>query len=275
MTRINTIHSNMQPAFANLPTLASILIVDDHRFDRQRLRRLSEKLEFDTHILEADCLETMGTRLEADTFDLIFLDYNLPDGTGLQAIKSIRLDPKNRNAAIIMITGDGQDAIAVEALKNGCSDYIAKDDLSPQAFERATVNALQKSSLYIGLETQEARRQKIEAVLQRFSSECAREIKPVVSRMMRQMRDLRDAPTISAENAAEMHQKMEKSCMRLWEFLEELDHYEGTDIAQDVVPAASLDASPVTPRRATAAAPKTKAPPKRSLFNRDAPPPQT
>lgn len=233
MSRIDKIRTKLGPAIAALPKFASILVVDDQRFDRSRLLRLINGLEFDTHVVEADCLERMGTMLEADRFDLILVDFNLPDGTGLQAVDAIHLDPRNRQAATIMIAGEGQNDIAIEALKRGCSDYITKDDLTPDSFRRAVINALQKSHLSIGIEQQDTKRQEMEALLQKFSSECALEIKPVVSRMMRQLRDLRDAPDLSAEQRAERFDRVEQSCMRLWEFLEDLEGYQGTDLAAD------------------------------------------
>ncbi|MBW4710336.1 response regulator [Roseobacter sp. YSTF-M11] len=231
MSQIGKIHAKIRPDATVLPDFASILVVDDQRFDRARLIRLIGGLEFDTHVAEADSLETMGSMLQKDKFDLILLDYNLPDGTGLQGLEAVRLDPKNRQAATIMITGDDQNEIAIEALKRGCSDYITKDDLSPAAFRRASINALQKSHLSIGIENQDSKRQKMEAVLERFSTECASEIKPVVSRMMRQMRDLREAPSLSKEQATERICRIEKSCMRLWEFLDDLERYKGTDLS--------------------------------------------
>lgn len=234
MSRLDQFHAKARPSPNDLPKFASILIVDDQRFDRLRLKRLINALEFETHVVEADCLETMGTMLQIDKFDLILLDYNLPDGNGLQALDAVRLDPKNRQAATIMIAGDGQTEIAIEALKRGCSDYITKDDLSSASFRRATINALQKSSLSIGIEDQDSKRRHIEDVLQKFSSECANEIKPVVSRMMRQLRDFRDATALSEDQAAERYARIENSCMRLWEFLNDLDAYEGTDLSQGV-----------------------------------------
>lgn len=260
MSRLDQIHTKINHSATALPDFASILIVEDQRFDRMRLKRLIDGLEFKTHIAEADCLETMGTMLQRDTFDLIFMDYNLPDGNGLLGLDAVRLDPKNRNAATIMVTGDDQTEIAIEALKRGCSDYITKDDLSPESFRRASINALQKSHLYIGIETQDNKRAQIEAVLQKFSSECAGEIKPVVSRMMRQLRDMRDAPSLSAEQAADRHARIEQSCMRLWEFLNDLEDYSGADLSKTDMPVREALASKqqdtgaakTTPRRVTA-----------------------
>lgn len=134
-----------------------------------------------------------------------------------------------------MIAETAQHEIAIEALKRGCSDYITKDDLSPASLRRAAINALQKAHLSNDVELHQTGRKDMEAVLRGFSSECADEIKPVLSRMMRQLREFRDAPQQDPETSAEHYCKIEKSCARLWDFLEDLERYQGTDLGLDGV----------------------------------------
>ncbi|MDH5501643.1 MAG: response regulator, partial [Gammaproteobacteria bacterium] len=199
-----------QSGISFLPDFASILIVDDQRFDRVRLRRLLDAIEITTHIVEAESLESMGTALGLDTFDLVILDFNLADGTGLDAINAVRMDRKNRLAATIMVTGSDQFDIATEAMRRGCSDYIVKDDLSKETLQRAMINALQKSSLQTGLEDQEKLRRQVETVLDGFAKECVLEIKPMLSRMMRQLRNLGTLPASRPETFHEEHAAIER-----------------------------------------------------------------
>ena len=227
MKKINPIINKSWAQTVPTPKFASILIVEDHRFDRQRMRRLCDELEFETFVVEADSLISMGTALDRDTFDLVILDYNLPDGSGLDAIPAIKSHNVHRQAAIIMITGQQQAEIAIEAMKGGCSDYIDKNALSLESLRRATINALQKSALSAGLEAQEAMRIRVETVLQKFTSECALEIKPMLSRMMRQMRNLSDGGgKINPQTKADL----DTSCMRLWDFVTDLESFDGKDI---------------------------------------------
>lgn len=235
------------------PEVLSCLIVDDQRFDRKRLHRLCGQLDGTVHLVEADTLESMGTALEAHVFDLILLDYNLPDGNGLQGIDAIRFSTKNRQAAVIMITGDEQSETAIESLKRGCNDYIVKDALTAESLRHATINALQKSRLRHGLETQENQRARMESVLARFSQECAHEIKPMLSRMIRQVRGLAGHDLTSKDRHLEDVSKIEHSCLRLWEFLEDLEAYEGSDISGAAFPDKIMLATP------SAALPKEKA----------------
>ncbi|WP_299563998.1 response regulator [uncultured Sulfitobacter sp.] len=232
MSRLSPIRPNATHP-PPMPGSARILIVEDQRFDRMRLKRLCTALEFNTHIAEADTLSAMLDHLNKDRFDLVLLDHNLPDGTGLQGVEMIRANPANRHAATIMITGVEDMEIAVRALKNGFSDYMTKDELSAASLRRAAINALQKSTLSAGLENQGALRAELQKCLSRFSRECAQEIKPVVSRMLRQMRELRDFDRLTPEQAATKFDRMELSCQRLWEFLDDLDSYTASDLAID------------------------------------------
>lgn len=214
-----------------LPSVISILIVDDQRFDRYRIRRLCEALDFTVHLTEADTLAALHAALDADTFNLVCLDYNLPDGDGLEALDIVRSHPEHTNAATIMITGENQSDVAIEALKRGCNDYLVKDVLSEGSLRRATVNALQKAVLARALDTEKKSRVWLEQVLARFSSDCAREIKPMLGRMTRQMRDLKPAVAAQGAGAEAAYREIEQSCHRIWKFLEDLETCRGEDVA--------------------------------------------
>ncbi len=65
------------------------------------------------------------SKLEKNTYDLVAVDYLLPDMNGLQVLQVLA---KNKlKIPIIMITGTGDEQIAVEAMKLGATDYLIKD----------------------------------------------------------------------------------------------------------------------------------------------------
>ena len=215
-----------------------VLILDDERFDRHRLARFCSGLDICVAVTNASTLEDFRTKLANQRFELILLDYMLPDGTGLDAMESVRLSAANVNAATIMITGQGQDDVAAEAISYGCADYLTKDELSPNAFRRAVTNALQKSDLTTQVEAQSFARSEVEAVLEHFASSFARDIKPMVSRMLRQLRDLR---------GTEQNQKFEAldtTCLDMWEALIELERNTGPEI----MALAAIDKTPTVMR---------------------------
>ena len=61
-------------------------------------------------------------------FDLCFLDYKLGKDDGLKLLHEIKV--KGIDTSIILLTGQGSEDVAVDALKNGAVDYIRKSKLS-------------------------------------------------------------------------------------------------------------------------------------------------
>ncbi|MGC1455119.1 MAG: response regulator [Nitrospirota bacterium] len=78
--------------------------------------------------------------LAADHYDLLLLDYNMPFLGGIDVIRA--LSAKNALPPTIMVTGEGNEMVAVVALKLGASDYVVKDadmkyiDLLPSVIDQ-------------------------------------------------------------------------------------------------------------------------------------------
>lgn len=227
MSHPNLMHHSTRPKAAATPEFASILIVDDSEFDRTRLKKLCRAFDFTTHIVEAESLAALNDKLRKDRFDLILLDYHLTDGTGLQGVDAIRADPVNCTAATVMITGTEEANIALQALKLGFTDYLTKTEISEEALNRAATVALQKSQLARAVATLSGQRIIKNETVQSFSRGCAQDIKPIVSRIMRQMRSLREISKITPEGATARIEQIEASMRQLWVFLDELDHLGG------------------------------------------------
>ncbi|UCG13358.1 MAG: diguanylate cyclase [Deltaproteobacteria bacterium] len=84
-------------------------------------------------------------RLEKDRFDLILLDYVLPDGNGFEFITL--LAERNIKTPIIVITGEGNEMVASQIMQAGADDYIPKDALSEKSLSRSIANTLEKARL--------------------------------------------------------------------------------------------------------------------------------
>lgn len=275
MSQLTRIQINAQQNPSLAPEFASILIVDDNDFDRTRLKRLCRAFDFTTHVVEAESLMALRDKLKKDHFDLILLDYHLSDGTGLEGVEIIRADAVNCTAATVMITGTEQNNIAVQALKLGFTDYLTKDEVSELTLGRAAITALQKSQLARAMAAQGGQQAITNETVQSFSRGCAQDIKPVVSRIMRQMRGLREYDQITAEDAEARVEQVEGSLRRLWAFLDELDHLGGAAPADgpsvaatrgsNVPPASGINARvpSIRPKQQ-----KTPAPKPPSIFKR-------
>ncbi|HKZ42836.1 MAG TPA: response regulator, partial [Candidatus Hodarchaeales archaeon] len=108
-------------------SVSHILLVEDN-VDLIQIAKFS--LEGSRYTLDA---ATSGheaiEKLSNSSYDVIFLDYRLPDADGLEILRKIRKiqDQTGSYAPIYIITGGGSEQIAIESLRNGAFDYIVKD----------------------------------------------------------------------------------------------------------------------------------------------------
>ncbi len=78
---------------------------------------------------------------------LMLLDYQLSDGDGLQVLDELNELPAALQPAVIMLTGGGNEHVAVEAMKRGVKDYLVKAGLHLPALRRAILSALDRRML--------------------------------------------------------------------------------------------------------------------------------
>lgn len=74
------------------------------------------------------------------TFECVLLDYRLPDGDGLALVQ--RLRGSGIKIPLIVLTGQGDEELAVALMKAGASDYLSKSRLSGETLSRSLVNAV-------------------------------------------------------------------------------------------------------------------------------------
>jgi CheY-like chemotaxis protein len=83
--------------------------------------------------------------LDAGQYDILIVDYHMPERTGLDVIRALR--DRGAPPPVIMLTGAGNERIAVDAMKLGAADYIVKDvdmgfiELLPVIIERTLKRA--------------------------------------------------------------------------------------------------------------------------------------
>ena len=100
----------------------SILIIDDEAAIRESLETL---LEFEGYSVEsAETGEEGLARLSERSFDLVLLDFALPDRNGLEVLSEIRA--RDFQLAVIMITAYGTLDNAVRAMQKGATNFIQK-----------------------------------------------------------------------------------------------------------------------------------------------------
>ncbi len=104
-----------------------ILYLEDNKIDIELTQREFGKIVPDYQLEVAQTVLTAQTILTDQNhrpFDLVLTDMHLPDGDGLNFLEWIR--ENNLPYAVVIITGHGDEEMAVAALKAGADDYIAK-----------------------------------------------------------------------------------------------------------------------------------------------------
>lgn len=102
--------------------MAHILIVDDDDLVCGMLTSLMKRLGHDP--ARAATLEEAMALVRAEAFDVVFLDVNMPDGSGLDYLPAIRKSPGEPE--VLIMTGRGDPEGAETAIKLGAWDYIEK-----------------------------------------------------------------------------------------------------------------------------------------------------
>ena len=105
-----------------LASPASVLIIDDETAIRESLETL---LEFEGYsVASAETGEQGLVKMGERPFDLVLLDFALPDRNGLEILRDIR--DRDPQLAVIMITAYGTVDNAVRAMQNGATNFIQK-----------------------------------------------------------------------------------------------------------------------------------------------------
>jgi signal transduction histidine kinase/HPt (histidine-containing phosphotransfer) domain-containing protein len=129
-----------------------LLIVDDDEFDRRHYSRLL------AHHAPGACVIVFAADgaaglilLRAQKFDCVLLDFNLPDMNGLQFLTSATADSESP-CAFVLVTGQGNEVIAVKAMKLGVQDYLVKSSLADGKLWDTMVGAVNQRELRLRLD---------------------------------------------------------------------------------------------------------------------------
>ncbi|MEH2084772.1 MAG: ATP-binding protein [Nostoc sp.] len=138
----------------------TLLIIDDCAEDRKIYRRYLLKDPHQSYnILEADCAEEGLALCREVRCDVIVLDFCLPDMSGLELFDRIQQEIFKTSVPVIMLTGRGDEEIAVQVMKRGALDYLVKQHLTQDVLQLAVRNAIKQSRLQAQLlKTQERQR---------------------------------------------------------------------------------------------------------------------
>ena len=120
----------------------TILIVDDEKPTREGLRAALED-KYDVYIAEDG--ESAIRLIEEDGFNVLLTDLRMPGVDGLDLIK--RAKSLNKPPVCILMTAYGSEEMAVDAMRQGADDYIAKGRLQIDELEMRVARAVRSQKL--------------------------------------------------------------------------------------------------------------------------------
>ena len=152
-----------------------LLVIDDSKRDillLERILRQAEDAAFTlTHVESAQAgLDELGEQ----TYDLVLLDYYLPDMDGIAFLQEKQL--RGLQTPVIMLTAFGQERLPVAALQAGALDYFRKDEVNSSLLGKAIRQAIEKARLQAEALADAAR---------------LRELEETIAQLQRQLDDLK------------------------------------------------------------------------------------
>jgi PAS domain S-box-containing protein len=133
----------------------TVLVIDDSAEDRAMYSRyLEQDSQCAYYILEVDSgvagLEICQTILT----DIILLDYLLPDKDGLEILALLTQQLGQQRSPILLLTGQGNEKIAVQAIKSGAQDYLVKSSLTAEGLRQSVKEAIEQFQLQLAQQQQ-------------------------------------------------------------------------------------------------------------------------
>ncbi len=129
-----------------------ILLVEDNLGDVRLLQEyLKESDSLNADLIHVDCLsEAVACLGEAASYDLVLLDLSLPDSQGLATFSAIQ--ERAGNLPIILLTGNDDESLAVQAVQQGAQDYLVKGKVDADLLARAIRYGIERNRLLVEME---------------------------------------------------------------------------------------------------------------------------
>lgn len=120
-----------------------ILLIEDNPGDMVLVREmLSAGAHSDFHLEHADRLSAGIERLATEDFDAILLDLSLPDSEGMDTYAQVQ--DQAPKMPIVVLSGSGSEAMAIEAVQEGAQDYLVKGEVEASLLARAIRYAIER-----------------------------------------------------------------------------------------------------------------------------------
>ena len=102
------------------------LVVDDSATMRRIVLNSLKQIGHESFVEASDGRDALNKLSADDSINFIITDWNMPEVSGLDLVKSVRANPKTANIPILMVTTRGMKEDIVEALNAKVNNYVVK-----------------------------------------------------------------------------------------------------------------------------------------------------
>lgn len=117
--------------------MTNILIIDDNPDDLEFYEDMIHQIGGDYTVYTAEDADEGLALFNKHAIDCTFVDYNLPEVTGIQILETLQKTTTGKTLPVIMLTGDANQAVQAEAARKGALDFVTKsvEGNTPQKIE--------------------------------------------------------------------------------------------------------------------------------------------
>jgi len=127
----------------------TVLLIEDDPGDVLLIREMFEQQECGVRLVTFERLSEGINYLQQNHCDVVLLDMNLPDSSGLPTMT--RLLDAAPATPIIVLTGISDESFGTDAVKSGAQDYLIKGEIDGRMLKRAMFHAIERKKLEIAL----------------------------------------------------------------------------------------------------------------------------
>jgi len=224
-------------------TAIKVVLIDDCPEDREMYRRFLQKSMPDNfQIVEASSGADGLECCKREQPDCVLIDYQIPDMDGLEFIHLLTKKEEYPFLPVLMLTGQGNEAVASTAMRTGASDYLIKNKLTAEGLTRAVTRAVEKAIL---LQTNEKQRQEIErshGELEQFAHTASHDLQAPVRRITKFLELLQmDLNETLSERSKDYLDRAMKGAHHMRRLIKDLLDYSLVGGAQNICEPVQLD----------------------------------
>lgn len=123
------------------------LLIDDDELDRASVMRSLKATQGSYTVDIADCANSAWEKINDKRYDVILLDYLLPDIDGLDFMLELKSKAAKNNTAVLMISNLEDEQLAIKCLRAGAQDFLLKSSINPIMLKTAIANSVIRHEL--------------------------------------------------------------------------------------------------------------------------------